>query len=203
MLLGQVVAISVASNLFYLAVTASPIRPSSKRPAPDTVPFVLWTSVILSLGTVFLIPHSIENDYFLLDLLVMHALLVIPLVAPRSLLSSRFLRMRVGTLYTLLAIVTLVPRARTITSMLNSVPFDADRGPLEHYLGVARALWETLHSHPAQSSIGYDVIWTTISFFMWVSGVPELKDMFLPLVFGTVALSIGLTAPVALWGTVS
>ncbi|TFY70848.1 hypothetical protein EVG20_g2147 [Dentipellis fragilis] len=32
---------------------------------------------------------------------------------------------------------------------------------------LARALWTTLHAHPAQSSIGWDVVWTTIAFAVW------------------------------------
>lgn len=198
MLLGQIVAISVASNLFYLAVLLSPSA-DSKRGAPQSVPIVLWLSIVLSLGTVFLIPHSIEHDYFLINLLIMHVLLVIPLAAPRSLRSSKFMQIRLSSLYAILAVATLIPRSRTISLMLSSVP--VEDGP--HYLSVAKALWATLHSHPAQSSIGWDVIWTTLSFFVWILDVSPASDVLLPLLLGTVALSIGLTAPVALWGATS
>lgn len=201
MLLGQVVAISVASNLFYLAVAATPVIASSKPTTPQSVPLILWASVIPSLGTVFLIPHSLEHGYFLANLLIMHALLVIPLAVPRSLLSSKFMQIRLRTLYVTLAAITLIPRAITISRMLDTIPAETDAG--SRYVRAAESLWETLYSHPAQSSIGWDVVWTTVSFFVWVLGTPSLKDMFLPLVFGTVALSVGLTAPIALWGTTS
>ena len=34
------------------------------------------------------------------------------------------------------------------------------------------ALWSTLGSHPAQSSIGWDVIWTLGSFLAWIVLAP-------------------------------
>lgn len=194
MLLGQVVAISVASNLFYLAALLSPL-PSSKRGAPQLVPIVLWLSIVLSLGTVFLIPHSLEHGYFLSNLLTMHILLVIPLAAPPSLLSSKFMQIRLRTLYAVLAVVTLIPRSRTISLMLESTPVEAE----PRYEAIARGLWQTLHSHPAQSSIGWDVVWTTVSFLAWISTTPSATVMLLPLSLGSVAFSVGLMAPVALW----
>lgn len=198
MLLGQVVAISVASNLFYLAALLSPL-PSSKRGAPQLVPIVLWLSIVLSLGTVFFIPHSLEHDFFLSNLLAMHILLVIPLAAPRSLLSSKFLQIRLRTLFAILVVATLIPRSRTISLMLDSIP--AETGP--RYKSIAGALWQTLHSHPAQSSIGWDVVWTTVSFIAWVSTTLTATIMLLPLSLGSMVFSVGLTAPAALWAASS
>jgi hypothetical protein len=83
MLLGQLVAISVATNLFFLALV--PLAKKRTRAAPpagarSSVPSVLWLSVLASLVTVSLVPHSLQHDYFLANLLVMHALLVLPLL---------------------------------------------------------------------------------------------------------------------------
>lgn len=64
--------------------------------------------------------------------------------------------------------------------------------------------WKVLHSHPAQSSIGWDVIWTTISFFVWKfvgprlnTDVPEAGFGFktLSLISETVVASVGVSAP--------
>ncbi|THH14084.1 hypothetical protein EW146_g6211 [Bondarzewia mesenterica] len=51
-------------------------------------------------------PASLEHGYFLWNLLIMHALLIIPLAAPNAILSSNLLRMQLHTLYGLIAIVS-------------------------------------------------------------------------------------------------
>ena len=86
MLLGQVVAISVAANLFYVALvlytvpaTTPTTKPSSK--SPESAPLTLWLSVLASLVTVVLSPYTSPST-FLPNLLTMHTLIIIPLVFP-------------------------------------------------------------------------------------------------------------------------
>lgn len=74
--------------------------------------------------------------------------------------------------------------------------------------------WDVLHSHPAQSSIGWDVVWTTISFVVWqVIGVwPQSRsrlrkaksettqarvplERLINLVIGIMVVSVGVSAP--------
>ncbi|KAH9016408.1 hypothetical protein EDB83DRAFT_2439223 [Lactarius deliciosus] len=145
MLLGQLVAISVATNLFFLALVPPAKEKKKAASATSSVPLVLWLSVLASLATVMLVPHSLRHDYFLSNLLVMHALLVLPLLP-------------LPALYWLVALLSAAARVRTVT-MCGSLT----TGP--------GTLWAVLNSHPAQASIGWDVVWTTISVLIWVRPV--------------------------------
>ncbi|CAA7268202.1 unnamed protein product [Cyclocybe aegerita] len=80
MLLGQIVAISVASNLFYLAILLSPPPglPRRDQHSTNTSP-TLWLNVFLSIATVALTPFT-SRSTFLWNLLVMHALIFLPLI---------------------------------------------------------------------------------------------------------------------------
>lgn len=209
MLLGQLVAISVATNLFFLALppppgTAENSKKSAERGAAAvsarrkmrTVPPVLWLSVLASLATVFLVPHSLRHDYFLSNLLVMHALLVIPLLLPLPLPVSAMriggpllrLHIQTRTLYRLVALVAIIAHLRTTLS--------TDIG----VVGAPGTLWAVLKSHPAQASIGWDVVWTTISFLMWVRVRALVTGtrltVILTMILSTVIGSIGASGPV-------
>ncbi|TFK33760.1 hypothetical protein BDQ12DRAFT_657621 [Crucibulum laeve] len=199
MLLGQVVAISVASNLFYLALVLS--RPSS--PSASSTPTLarpkLWISVLISLATIAASPFTSERT-FLPNLLVMHAVLVVPLVASASVtsqkkISSRF-SLRVSTLYLIVFVASAAMRLRTIKATLGSLP-SQDYSPY----GLFSVAWDVLHAHPAQSSIGWDVVWTSLSFIAWVSTRPSdstqaSKVVEIPyLLLATPFASVGVTAP--------
>jgi hypothetical protein len=168
MLLGQVVAISVASNLFYLALTLSQgsSEAKEKRTPPPAVPAKLWISVLLSLITVGMSPFT-DNRTFLVNLLVMHALLVVPLVSSRHVEKTGAAEkssLNVTTLYGLVALLAIILRTRTGVAAVLSFP-SGERSPLV-LIGSA---WKVFHSHPAQSSIGWDVVWTTLSFWFWTA----------------------------------
>ncbi|KAJ7856723.1 hypothetical protein B0H14DRAFT_2352632, partial [Mycena olivaceomarginata] len=175
MLLGQLVAISVASNLFYLAlVLARPPPPSTPSPAAHTrrastqrAPPALWLPVLLSLGTVATSPLTSART-FLPNLLLMHTLIVLPLLAPDTLFpfpSDRpekpkpFLSLGLPTLYVLVFGAALALHTRATTVALGD--------PALSFTAFARSAWTTLHAHPAQASIGWDVIWTSLSFVVW------------------------------------
>lgn len=168
MLFGQLVAISVATNLFFLALvplTKEKTKAASgavPRAGPSSVPPVLWMSVLASLATVSLVPHSLRHNYFLENLLVMHALLVLPLLPLPSPRAVR-LRMRTRTLYGLVALLSAAVRIRTVT-----VSGSLTAGP--------GTLWAVLNSHPAQASIGWDVVWTSMSVLIWVRPRSRSKD---------------------------
>jgi hypothetical protein len=163
MLLGQVVAISVASNLFFAAVIlckdATPGR-SSKSPTgtKTRVPPGVCVPILLSHLTILLSPTVARPDsrWFLPNLLTMHLLIVLPLLTtpPANQTRSDESGISLGTFYLLLASLALVPRAQTYLSI-----------PLSE-LSVSNLL-TTLYSHPAQSSIGFDVVWTTGSFAVY------------------------------------
>jgi hypothetical protein len=157
MLFGQLVAISVATNLFFIALTppgsttTMKEKPAVPRRATDTVPPILWLSVLASLVTVFLVPHSLRHDYFLSNLLAMHALVVIPFIPLPAVFGCLHIRTR--TLYLLVGLLSVLARVRTVSWMMKS---------------ESMPLWTVLHSHPAQASIGWDVVWTMMSCLVYV-----------------------------------
>jgi len=197
MLLGQVVAISVASNLFYMAICLSaPPSRSEKSNSPFLAPLALWLSIILSLITVGISPLTSERT-FLPNLLLMHAFLIVPLVsrAPTRLVGKNAFSIGVPTLYSLITILALVLRIRTIMSVISDLPKENQTLKM-----LAISVWRVLHSHPAQSSIGWDVIWTTISFLVWrvlgprAKGPDYLGPKLLPLASSTLVASVGVSA---------
>ncbi|KAI5900787.1 uncharacterized protein SCHCODRAFT_02523071 [Schizophyllum commune H4-8] len=195
MLLGQIVAISVACNLFFALLSVTEPKRGARLYARPT----LWLSVLASLVTVAISPYTDETT-FLPNLLVMHVLLIIPLAthsvtsvkdADRSCLS-------IDNLYTLVMLSGFLLRVRTtldtVYTMLAEVPAFS-------VLDFAHAAWVTLHWHPAQASIGWDVIWTTISFVFWIalrpgadSDEPKARDLAY-LALATPIASAGVTAP--------
>jgi len=194
MLLGQVVAISVASNLFYLAIILSrtPSQPRG-RPSPSMASPTLWISVLFSLITVGLTPFTSQHT-FLPNLLVMHTLLLVPLLPfPNQKADGHpGLSIRTSTLYALVTVLAIASRTRTTAVALLSLPTQS-----QSLRGLASSAWDVLHSHPAQSSIGWDVIWTTISFTFWILArkayVPSFSSA--PIYLASFLASVGITAP--------
>ncbi|KAL0959187.1 hypothetical protein HGRIS_014467 [Hohenbuehelia grisea] len=194
MLLGQLVAISVASNLFYVALLMSPTQRPTQRQAVSQTWTVLTMSVVLALATVALSPLTSENT-FLWNLLTMHSIILLPLIR-LPILERRpsEIGVSIKSLYTLVLVASLAIRSRTI---LNTAAATQEQSPF----GLLAQAWSTLHSHPAQASIGWDVIWTSISFIAWVSlrdageaAVAKREDV--PyLMLTTPLVSVGLTAP--------
>ncbi|KAF9508014.1 hypothetical protein BS47DRAFT_1303334, partial [Hydnum rufescens UP504] len=109
-----------------------------------------------------------ETKWFLPNLLVMHALLLPPLLSSASSrLQPKLLSIPTQTLYVIIATLSLLIRSRTLAS----TPYfsDAVKAPLSAGTLYLENLWSTLHSHPANSSLGYDVIWTAVSYLIWVA----------------------------------
>lgn len=149
MFLGQVVAISVASNLFYIALSLSPSPPVKNLAFHP----VVWLSVLISLLAVGCTPFT--TDYtFLPNLLLMHILAMVPLVCGN--LKGKGFAMSARMLHTCIFFISLcfhISNALPLFSTFDQPSTDT--------------LWNTLFSHPAQSSIGWDVIWTSASFVVW------------------------------------
>ena len=112
MLFGQL----VTTNLFFLALTPPGSTTTKKnfavpRRATDTVSPTLWLSVLASLVTVALVPYSLRHDYFLSNLLAMHALVVIPLIPLPAVVGCLHIRTR--SLYLLIELMGVLARVRT------------------------------------------------------------------------------------------
>ncbi len=97
---------------------------------------------------------------------------------------SRSLSISYSSIYSIILISAAVMRLKTTYLAISDAEFSS----------FLASTFETLHSHPAQSSIGYDVVWTTISFVAWVRlGIkheaPVLSLVSVPIV------SVGVIAP--------
>lgn len=166
MLLGQVVAISVGTNLFYLALVLAKRakRPAIRSPQNDA-PLVLWAAVLLSLFLVVHSPHTTDKT-FLSNLLGMHALILVPLLPWPISLHTRC-HLNIQTLYAGVAVIG--GGMRLFTTIAAAKTMRAHQSGL---LGFWHEAWATLYSHPAQSSIGWDVVWTALSFIVWLALTP-------------------------------
>lgn len=203
MLLGQLVAISVASNLFFLALIVSPEYIKKKRaviaPSSRTIPPAVWLSVALAMLTVGLSPLTSDRT-FLPNLLAMHAFLILPLIPWKRANVTAQHRVSVDTFAKVLALTTILLRARTTYTAF--VTLDQQ---YQTFSGFTTSLWTTIYSHPAQSSIGWDVIWTTGSFLVWVLTSGRVNGVLgnwygtsISVVALSILLSAGVVAPILL-----
>ncbi|KAF8525257.1 hypothetical protein BU17DRAFT_41834 [Hysterangium stoloniferum] len=160
MLLGQVVAISVAWSLLNVAlVVLPPSSHASERPTLR-LPLLVTVPVVLSLLTVSLSPYT-STSTFLPNLLIMHALLIIPLL-PLPQFAVRSLSPRASSFYTLIALLSITLRIRTTAKLLSFLRITSSP-----FFSLSYPTWKTLHSHPAQASIGWDIVWTCVVLFGW------------------------------------
>lgn len=212
MLLGQVVAISVAANLFYLAVVLHPrptktsnttqdLSSSSKSEIPRTskssgspvstpqsssIPILtVWVPVTLSLLTIRATPYFSGTPYFLPNLLTMHALLMVPLLFGKSgAAAHRPSKSAARNIYAIIALASLEIRSHTLWPILTPHLPSSFASVLDFSFSELTPFFEevisTLYSHPAQSSIGFDVVWTSISLLVWCflapADEPELGE---------------------------
>jgi hypothetical protein len=212
MLLGQVVAISVAWSLLNLALVLVPPPRTAIRFRDTLLPPSLTIPVLLSLLAISLSPYT-TPDTFLPNLLTMHALLIFPLLPIPIVTPPRF-SPRSTSFYTLVALLSILLRARTTLFVLASLritssPFFSMRYPADAMIGLWNApgavygrAWETLHSHPAQASIGWDVVWTSVVWLAWgvygertAEGNRWLVREAMAQVFPAAVASVGVVAP--------
>ena len=206
MLLGQIVAISVASNLFYLALVLSELSVSSRNLSlKQTASLRLVISVLLSLVTVALSPFTSART-FLPNLLVMHVLLFVPLVSKTSSSpetpSPTSFSINLKTLYRIIHLACAGIHVRTVIAALRSLQASSLQP------NTFEEAWIILYSHPAQSSIGWDIIWTSLSFIVWILLRPRSSlnhdlgiykyGIAMYLLLATPVASIAVTAPYAL-----
>jgi hypothetical protein len=148
MLLGQIVAISFAWNLFNVVVVCSPVV-AQQTPSPR---HLRWTSTLLTFCLtlnfvcIYLIPLTVGTPYFLPTLGIPHILLFVPLYVLRN---HEFQHFKGYTFWVFLAVVVgLFARATQGAYAAQVRPG-----------GFGRTLFE----HPAVSSVGWDVIFCHIS----------------------------------------
>ncbi|KAK4663643.1 hypothetical protein QC763_610200 [Podospora pseudopauciseta] len=157
MLLGQIVAISFASNLFFLAVLAHDVK-DEKKPAQSKQKPSSRTSDILilvvNLAVTLFLFGNLDSPYFLSLLLAPHVLAFVPLlrdgISSGSTESSQLREpskvLQFGILAAVLAAGTSQPIASGETW---------------------KSILDTLYEHPAVSSVGWDVICCWVSYTVW------------------------------------
>ena len=220
MLLGQIVAISVASNLFYLTLVLSEHSMSNRNLSlkKTVVSVRLVVSVLVSLVTVALSPFTSPKT-FLPNLLVMHVLLFVPLISITSSspeTSPAPSSVNLNTFYRIIHLTCAIIHIRTVIAAVGSLVQTSPGSPSSLQIRspyIFKEAWTILYSHPAQSSIGWDIIWTSLSFIAWIllmrprccdsddedSGMLLKKyGMAMYLMLATPVASIAVTAPYAL-----
>jgi hypothetical protein len=177
MLLGQLVAISVASSLFFLALASAPLPTAQTK---RTTPLVLWAPVALSMLAIVAVPHTSPTT-FLPNLLAMHGLLIVPLLPLPSGPDSLSLPAR--QLYRWLALPSFALRLLAFGRIYPLVP------SITTLVKASSPLFAVLRTHPAQSSISADVFWASVTFGTWAyfAGVRRANDALLSSTGGPVS----------------
>jgi hypothetical protein len=152
MLLGQIVAVSFAWNLFNIAAVCSPIIPErhsqgkeKKRLELTSTFLVLCLAVCFS--CIYFVPYTVGSSYFLPVLGIPHILLFVPLYV----LGNEDIR-RFGGYTSLIFIAAIV----CLFAKATQEAYDSSA----RHGGFVGALYE----HPAVSSVGWDVIFCYINF---------------------------------------
>lgn len=188
-------AISFACGCFLLSLLAT--RLSVPTPLPT---FTLLFSLVIAFAAIYVTPGTVGTDLFLRNLLTMHAILFMPLVesfwyVPTAARGDRPWRLW-PTFQHVYLFSAAVSMAHQILSTLRVWRLAPETTPLRVFL------WDVAHTHPAQASISYDLVWTTVLFtaFMlldWRSaGAKNASGPVMVAVWmGTPLLGIAVTAP--------
>ncbi|GAA5983018.1 hypothetical protein JCM11641_004689 [Rhodosporidiobolus odoratus] len=181
MLLGQVVAISFAQSLFFLALSVAPSLPAKVAPTPapaksgtaqplitrkppSSLTWWLLAAVILGNASVAFAPRTLFSSLFLPNLLLMHAVLVLPLV----LRDNKSAPMTLSRFYMNVSIVALRFRWPTLLEIIGKESDLSLQKLVPRIPQLLEQQWVILNEHPAQQSIGWDVIFTSISALVYL-----------------------------------
>lgn len=149
MLLGQIVAISFASNLSFVAMLvyhdAGSNSGEPRRRVTDLL--LLLVNVVLAL----LLLANLEGSWFMYLLLAPHVLAFVPLLRDRvSSSKGQVAGPSSAEQFGLMAVLVAVATKRVL-----------DQG------GDLAVIARTLYEHPAVSSVGWDVICCWVSYVAW------------------------------------
>lgn len=188
MLLGQIVAISFAKSLFYLAVTLyRPVVANKNTSEASWTPHLSLEvlSLMISLLSSAVVPYIPHTSYFLPILFVPHLLLFIPAILSPQILpkglqgihrSPEAVTKQYSTIFKWLLGIALLMHAQATYSALrdrspvplrrasDSCRFESSQGD---YHEPWRRLLGTMVEHPAVSSVSWDVVFCTVEFFTW------------------------------------
>lgn len=152
MILGQLVAISVAIALFITAMYTH--EPTSVRPKAG---IVLWVCLLAALLTMVAMPMFASTDKFMPALLSIHLSVIVPLLfVPRS-----------GKVLLGMSWRVLIPILMVLAGAVAVVNTSEVLRVISSHERVAEHLLENAASHPANSSVSFDVVWCIIAFVSW------------------------------------
>ncbi|KAK4177121.1 hypothetical protein QBC36DRAFT_300505 [Triangularia setosa] len=157
MLLGQIVAISFASNLFFLAVLVHDVRDEKKATQTGRKPSSRTSDILIlvvNLAVTLFLFGNLDSPYFLTLLLAPHVLAFVPLLrdtlSSKSVGSSQF---REPSTVLQFGILVAVLAAGTSQAIATGESW--------------QSILDTLYEHPAVSSVGWDVICCWVSYTAW------------------------------------
>lgn len=160
MLLGQLVAVSFSTALF---VTALSVRPRTRSIASDRV----WLILLPLLGamvTVYRNSKVVNTEGFMPNLLLMHGLLLAPLFfSPRVTTAAETAHVAAYNIGEVVG-YGMLATAASIVNKINVDAFTATPGSQPTF----QTLWKTIFTHPAQSSISFDVLSTLVIICLWL-----------------------------------
>lgn len=168
MLLGQIVAISFASNLFFIAVLVhervsrpSAAKPGEPEPAVATTAAFWFDPIVTStVGLAVAIPAAYGKPHFIYMLLAPHVMAFLPIVLDRLLPRETPADMQQR------------PTVATGLGAMVAIVAFATLAVLEGG-GDWAVIYGALNEHPAVSSVGWDVICCWVSYGAWcVLGEP-------------------------------
>ncbi|GAA5982216.1 hypothetical protein JCM10908_004788 [Rhodotorula pacifica] len=177
MLLGQLVAVSVAQSLFFAAVVSTAAWHASNgtlvaiHKTNSQTTYGVLLAILLATASVVFVPQTVGEWGFLPNLLAMHVAVLLPFL-PALAKYDKPTSPRLSRLYLNFAFIAMRFQIPVSMDLLLqgkplSVDLILDRLP-QFYLSQ----WRVLTSHPAQASISWDVIFTTVSalaYLVWSS----------------------------------
>ena len=137
MSIGQLVAISYASGLYYATCEIAP----PKRLVVRSSRLLTFTTLTATVSAYFL-EQNLSTGYFLPLLLVIHLLILLPLFESQHPLSETSISLK--QLHLLNACLALIQHWRNIAFMGN--------------IGTWSSILRVIGEHPAMSSIGWDIV---------------------------------------------
>lgn len=162
MLLGQVVAISTSSALFFAVVLAYGKTDRALLPSPVVLLVCVW----VGMATVVASPFVADTVWFLPNLLVMHGVLIIPLF---ELFTGKF---KLGHTQRSIAITAIYITAAACSFAITLQHwFTCLRGLVDTDQPLSSVPWfliATFFRHPAQSSISSDVVAVDLLCCLWM-----------------------------------
>lgn len=180
MLLGQIVAISFAQNLFFATILVSkPPRPNKAKDG-DRDSGLAWAPplylevlpIVISLLSTAMVPTVAHTKYFMAILLIPHLLLFIPATLrpkrPTGAAKSRIqadeekITRRYIVFFQVFAAICIIIQAHCTYLVLEHLGTSS-------YSNLARVLLNAVYEHPDVSSVSWDVIYCTVSAIDWIA----------------------------------